>query len=131
MPKFIHVMIRVRDLQQSADFYRDVFGFQEIHRLDFPSFTLVYLRNADTPFEIELTLNKDQSEPYDHGNAYGHIAFAVDQLSDMHQRLIGQGYQPTPIKQLKHGDQALATFFFISDPDGYKIEVLQSGGHYQ
>ncbi len=131
LAKLIHVMIRVLDLQRSIDFYRKAFGFKETHRLDFPSFTLVYLAGEESPVELELTLNKDRTEPYDHGNAYGHVAFAVPDLGATHSLFEGLGYQPTAIKQLKEGSEVLATFFFVEDPDGYKIEVLQSAGHYQ
>ncbi|MHA3902731.1 VOC family protein [Castellaniella sp. WN] len=131
MAKLIHLMIRVRDLRQSIDFYRDAFGFQETHRLDFPSFTLVYLRSDASPVEIELTLNKGRDSPYAHGDAYGHVAFAVADLAATHASFSQSGYRPTAIKRLDRDGETLASFFFLEDPDGYKIEVLQEGGHYR
>lgn len=129
--KLIHIMIRVRDLQRSIDFYREAFDFQETHRLDFPSFTLVYLRSEACPVEIELTLNKDRETPYEHGDAYGHVAFAVPDLEATHTSFVQKGYHPTDIKRLDRDGKVLASFFFLQDPDGYKIEVLHSDGHYQ
>jgi lactoylglutathione lyase len=64
MPKLIHAMIRVVDLARSMAFYGQGFGLVESHRLDFPTFTLVYLREPESGFEIELTLNKGHAEPY-------------------------------------------------------------------
>ena len=71
MSKIIHSMIRVLNLDHSLKFYADCFGLQPAHRLDFPSFSLVYLRNAENDAEIELTWNKDRTEPYSHGDGYG------------------------------------------------------------
>ena len=68
MAKVIHSMIRVLDLDKSMRFYADALDLHESHRLDFPDFALVYLRNAENDFELELTLNKGQVEPYTHGS---------------------------------------------------------------
>ena len=131
MAKVIHIMIRVTDLDKSLKFYTDVLGLHESHRLEFPDFALVYLRNAENDMEVELTLNKGRTEPYTHGSGYGHIGVVVDDLAARHQVLEVAGYAPAPIKEFKRGDELLARFFFIQDPDGYKIEVLQRHGHYQ
>jgi lactoylglutathione lyase len=131
MAKIIHTMIRVRDLDASLDFYRRVLGLEPAHRLDFPDFSLVYLRNAENDFEIELTFNKGREEPYTHGDGYGHVAVAVDSVADKHAELVRQGFEPLPVKEFKVGDELLARFFFIQDPDGYKIEVLERHGHYR
>lgn len=130
MAKIIHVMIRVHDLERSLKFYADVLGLSVSHRLDFPDFSLVYLRNEQNDFEIELTWNKGREEHYSHGDGYGHIAVAVEELDKEHERMTGVGVNPAPIKEFKRGDEMLARFFFIQDPDGYKIEVLQRAGHY-
>ncbi len=130
MPKMIHTMIRVMDLEKSVKFYREAFDFAPSHALDFPDFNLTYLRNKENDVEIELTLNKGRSEPYTHGTGYGHYAFAVDNLDAEHAKLEKLGYAPLQIKEFKRGDELLARFFFVTDPDGYKIEVLQKHGHY-
>ncbi len=131
MAKVIHSMIRVLDLERSMTFYYDAFGLEESHRLDFPDFALVYLRNSENDFEIELTLNKGREEPYTHGTGYGHIAVVVSDATAEHQRLCTLGYQPADVKEFKHGEELLARFFFVQDPDGYKIEVLEHHGHYR
>ncbi len=131
MAKVIHTMIRVLDAEKSAAFYREVLGLAESHRLDFPDFALIYLRNRENDFEIELTLNKGRTEPYTHGTGYGHVGVVVDDVAARHRELTAAGYAPAPVKEFKDGDRLLARFFFIQDPDGYKIEVLERFGHYQ
>jgi lactoylglutathione lyase len=131
MAKYIHTMLRVLDLDKSMKFYSDALGLSESHRLDFPDFALVYLRNPENDAEIELTLNKGRTEPYTHGTGYGHIGVVVDDVAATHEKLTGAGYAPAPVKEFKRGDELLARFFFIQDPDGYKIEFLERHGHYQ
>ena len=132
MAKIIHSMVRVQHLDASLKFYADCFGLQPAHRLDFPSFSLVYLRNAENDAEIELTWNRDRSEPYTLGDGYGHVGMCVaDALADR-ARLLELGYSPLDIKEFKADDGTLiARYFFIQDPDGYKVEVLERHGHYQ
>jgi len=67
MAKAIHSMIRVLDEQRSTDFYAKAFHLNVFDRLDFETFTLVYLRSKETTFELELTINKSQTEPYELG----------------------------------------------------------------
>lgn len=124
-------MIRVHDLDASLHFYDEVFQLKPSHRLDFPDFSLVYLRNAHTEAEIELTWNKGREEPYSHGDGYGHVAVVVPDVPKRHAELIQAGYSPLPIKEFMAGEELLARFFFIQDPDGYKIEVLETYGHYR
>lgn len=132
MSKIIHSMIRVRDLNLSLKFYADCFGLHPSHRLDFPSFSLVYLRNAENDAEIELTWNQGRTEPYTHGDGYGHIGMCVPEAVADRERLLKLGYNPLDIKEFKADDGALiARYFFIQDPDGYKVEVLERHGHYQ
>jgi lactoylglutathione lyase len=128
--KYIHTMIRVMDLDKSMKFYRDVMDMKPSHRLDFPDFSLVYLRNEENDAELELTWNKGREEPYTHGTGYGHIAMVVEDLDGKHAVFTRQGHPVQPIKEFKRGEELLARFFFIQDPDGYKIEVLQRHGHY-
>lgn len=131
MAKAIHMMIRVLDLDRSIAFYRTAFGLEPAATLDFETFTLVYLRNPEADFEIELTLNKGRTAPYTHGDGYGHVAFCVDDLDGEHRRLSEAGLAPQPIKEFFRDGALLARFFFIQDPDGYKIEVLQRHGRYR
>ena len=131
MVKVIHAMIRVIDLDKSLQFYADVLDLNEAHRLDFPDFALVYLRNAANDFEIELTLNKGRTEAYTHGTGYGHMGVVVPDAAAKHAQLVAKNYEVSPVKEFKQADQLLARFFFIQDPDGYKIEMLERHGHYQ
>ena len=131
MAKAIHTMIRVLDLDRSIDFYDKAFGLKVADHFDFDGFALVYLRNAENDFEIELTLNKGESEPYTHGSGYGHVALAVEDLDAEHARFATLGYNPNDIKEFHRDGQLMARFFFVQDPDGYKIEVLQRHGRYR
>lgn len=131
MAKAIHTMVRVLDLDRSIAFYRTALGLDVADRFDFDSFTLVYLRNAEADFEIELTLNRGRTEPYQLGDGYGHVAVAVEDLDAEHARLTEAGVSPQPIKEFHRDGGLMARFFFIQDPDGYKIEVLQRHGRYR
>lgn len=131
MAKAIHSMIRVLDEARAVDFYRRAFGLEVASRLDFEKFTLVYLANAEAPFELELTINKGRTEPYDRGDGYGHIAFVVEDLEAEHARFIAEGLNPRRIVEFAPDGAVIAKFFFVADPDGYEIEVLQRAGRYQ
>ena len=131
MAKAIHSMIRVLDEKKSVDFYRLAFGLEVAERLDFETFTLIYLSNEESEFELELTVNKDRSEPYVLGDGYGHLALSVDDLDAEHQRAADAGLNPGKIVAFNRDGALLARFFFLVDPDGYKIEVLQRHGRYK
>lgn len=131
MAKIIHSMIRVLDEARSVDFYRRALGLEVVQRLDFENFTLVYLGNSESPFELELTINKGREAPYDLGDGYGHIAVVVDDLDAEHARFEVEGLKPRKLVEFAPGGEVLARFFFVADPDGYEIEVLQRGGRYQ
>ncbi|MEY8098339.1 VOC family protein [Falsihalocynthiibacter sp. S25ZX9] len=130
MAKAIHSMIRVKDRKKSVNFYEEAFGLSVADTFDFENFTLIYLSNEETEFEVELTVNKAQSGPYDLGDGYGHIAFSVQDIHAEHERLSALGFLPGDVKSLDHDGKKLATFFFLEDPDGYKIEILQRAGRY-
>lgn len=130
MSKLIHAMIRVYDLNSSIDFYQEALGLEVAERYDFDDFSLVYLSNAESDFELELTFNKNQQEPYSHGSGYGHIAVSVEDLETIHQDLVTRGLNPNEIKTLSAENGLSASFFFITDPDGYQIEFIQRGGRF-
>jgi lactoylglutathione lyase len=131
MAKAIHSMIRVLDEARSVAFYDQAFGLKIDTRLDFETFTLVYLRSPEADFEVELTINKDRAEPYDLGDGYGHLAFVVDDVDAEHARLSEAGLSPRKLVDFAPGGEVIARFFFIADPDGYQIEVLQRNGRYR
>jgi lactoylglutathione lyase len=130
MAKAIHAMIRVLDEARSIAFYRQAFGLTVAERLDFDSFTLVYLSTPETPFELELTINKGRTQPYDLGDGYGHLAVSVADVAAEHARLTEAGLSPRKIVDFAPAGTVIARFFFIADPDGYQIEVLERGGRY-
>ena len=131
MAKPIHSMIRVLNEAHSVDFYHRAFGMRIVDRYDFDGFTLVYLAAEESPFELELTINHGRTEPYALGDAYGHIAFAVEDLAAEHARFETAGLNPLPIKEFHREGALMAKFFFVQDPDGYRIEVLQRHGRYR
>ena len=123
-------MIRVLEEARSLAFYEKAFGLKIADRLDFPEFTLVYLSNAESPFELELTINKGRTEPYELGTGYGHIAIVVEDLEAEHARFEKAGLSPRKIVAFERDGLLIARFFFVEDPDGYKIEVLHRHGRY-
>jgi lactoylglutathione lyase len=131
MAKPIHAMIRVLEEARSVDFYRRAFGLQVADRYAFDGFTLVYLKAPDVEFELELTINHDRREPYALGDGYGHIAFVVDDLDAEHARFVAEGFEPNPVKEFHREGALMAKFFFVTDPGGYRIEVLQRHGRYR
>lgn len=131
MFKPIHMMVRVKDEARSVDFYRKAFGLEIAERVDFPDFTLIYMKAPLGDFEVELTVNKGQTDDYDLGNGYGHVAFVTDDLEAEHARMQTAGLSPKDVKEMAHDGKPFGKFFFIEDPDGYKIEVLKRGGRFQ
>lgn len=130
MAKPVHSMIRVLDEARSRDFYARAFGLDLAERLDFDTFALVYLRHPSSPFELELTVNFDRTEPYGLGDGYGHLAVVVEDVDAEHKRFEAEGLAAGPLRDFKHQGSTLARFFFATDPDGYKIEVIQRGGRF-
>jgi len=131
LAKAIHTMIRVLDLDRSIEFYGKAFGLEVADRFDFDGFSLVYLRNHESDFEIELTLNKEQRAPYTHGDGYGHLAVCVEDARAEHARFEKEGFNPNDVKEFHREGALMARFFFVQDPDGYKIEVLERHGRYR
>lgn len=125
--RYLHAMIRVKDLETSLAFYGDHFGMKLIRKRDFPDakFTLAYLGAG--PEEqgnvLELTYNWDQAEEYTHGTGYGHIAFGCEDLYGFVERLEKAGIKATRAPGPMLGTEI--EMAFVEDPDGYKIELLQ------
>ena len=130
MAKAIHTMIRVLDLDRSIKFYSEALRLDVADHFDFDDFALVYLRNDEVDFEIELTLNKGRTEPYGHSDGYGHVAVCVDDCHSEHSRMTELGLKPNDVKEFNRDGELMARFFFVQDPDGYKIEVLERHGRY-
>ncbi len=123
--RILHTMLRVGNLERSLDFYTNVLGMKLLRKKDYPEgrFTLAFVgygEESETAV-LELTHNWD-TEKYDLGNGYGHIALEVDDVYAACDRIKAKGgvvtREPGP---MKHGSSILA---FVEDPDGYKIELL-------
>jgi lactoylglutathione lyase len=127
--RMLHTMLRVGDLERSLAFYRDVLGMRLLRKKDYPSgrFTLAFVGYGDEQDHtvLELTHNWD-TERYDLGNAFGHVALGVADIYATCDELRRKGAtivrEPGP---MKHGGSEIA---FIEDPDGYKIELIQLRG---
>lgn len=121
--KLLHACIRVKDLEASKKFYMDLFDFEISREKDFPEdkFTLCYLVVPGSDFEIELTYNYD-SEGYTIGDGFSHLALGVDDLEAMYELAKQSGYKVTEMKSISKDSR----YFFISDPDGYRLEVMQN-----
>ena len=130
MAKPIHSMIRVLDEGRAVTFYRAAMGLEIVDRYPFDSFTLIYMRDPASTFEVELTVNHDRTEPYNLGDGYGHIAVAVDDLDTERSKMEAAGAAPGQIRELQRDGALLGRFFFVKDPDGYSIEVLQRHGRF-
>jgi lactoylglutathione lyase len=113
------------NLEKSEQFYREALGFEVVRHKEYPEhkFTLSYLRSPGSDFELELTCNHDQAVPYELGNGYSHLAVRVTDLEGSHRRHEELGFAPKPLKGLPGQG---ARFYFITDPDGYLIEVVRS-----
>jgi len=129
--KLAHSMIRVIDETRSVDFYRRAFGLEIVNRLEFADFTLVYMAHELDGFELELTINHGRTEPYELGDGYGHLAVVVDNLKSEYERFTAEGFSVGKLVDFKNGNVPVARLFFATDPDGYKIEVIQRGGRFQ
>ncbi len=120
--KFLHTMIRVRDIEESLDFFINKLGLIETRRHDVPEgkFTLIFLATAQGEAEIELTYNWDSDEEYTTGRNFGHLAFEVDDIYQTCQQLQASGVVIN--RPPRCGKMA-----FVKSPDNVSIELLQKG----
>lgn len=121
----IHTCYRILDIDRSVDFYTAL-GFNELRRVPIrEEATNVFMNlpeDGDEP-RLELTYNFDQSEPYDIGNGYGHIAITTADLDGTLSQLAEQGIEPEkPPYTIREGGSRLC---FVRDPDGYRIELIE------
>ena len=121
-----HVMLRVMDLNRSLAFYRDTLGMQVLRQVDYEAgqFTNVFLSfDTDTESSLELTYNWQQTEAYEKGRVFGHLALMVDDVHAAVAALEQAGVRiKTPPKQMAHGTRTIA---FVLDPDDNLIELLE------
>lgn len=124
--RLLHTMLRVGNLEQSLDFYQNVLGMRLLRKKDYPEgrFTLAFVGYGDEAANtvLELTHNWD-TDGYELGNAYGHIAIEVEDAGEACERVRQKGGKVVrEAAPMKHGTTVIA---FVEDPDGYKIEFIQ------
>jgi lactoylglutathione lyase len=120
--RYLHTMIRVRDLEAALDFFVGGLGLQEIRRHEVPQgrFTLVFLATAPGQPEVELTHNWDNTQPYAGGRNFGHLAYEVDDIYATCSRLQERGV--AILRPPRDGKMA-----FVRSPDQVSVELLQKG----
>ncbi len=126
--RVLHTMLRVRNLEKSIDFYTRLLGMKLLRRTDYSGgkFTLAFVGYGDEVNNtvIELTHNWEQVEPYDLGAGFGHIAIGVSDINTTCEKLASEGVNiPRAPGPMMHGTTVIA---FIEDPDGYKIELIET-----
>lgn len=125
--RLLHTMIRVLDLEKSLDFYTRHLGMKLMRKMDFPGgkFTLAFIGYGDEASDavVELTHNWDQTEPYEVGSGFGHLAIGVPDIYGACDAMREDGVKIVREPGLmKHGKSVIA---FIEDPDGYKVELVE------
>ena len=126
-PRTLHTMLRVKDLDKSVEFYTTKMGMHELRRSEVPDgkYTLVFVGFApdDEQAAVELTFNWDQTDGYEVGTGFGHLAFGLPDIYEACDKMRAAGVQitrePGPVK---FGTTEIA---FVKDPDGYVIELIQ------
>jgi lactoylglutathione lyase len=125
MPELIHTCYRILEIDRSVGFYEKL-GFEELRRLPIGDEAVnVFMGLPGDGARLELTWNKDRSEPYDIGTGYGHIALTVDDLDATLEQLSADGIEPErPPYTVRAGGNRIC---FVRDPDGYRIELIEKG----
>lgn len=134
--RLVHTMLRVRDLGKSLDFYTGMLGMKLLRQEDYPEgqFTLAFIgyQDEETASVIELTYNWDDRS-YDIGTAFGHVALSVKDIYSACKALEAMDVkllrQPGPMTYSPDGGGKPDVIAFIEDPDGYRIELIESGQH--
>lgn len=122
--RFLHVMIRVKDIDKSLDFYTKLLDMNLVRTIKLDDCVLYFLSDEDGQTQIELTANFENPENgYTNGNAFGHFAFGVKSMDEFDKKLssMGYGYLYEPYYMA----EADSTIAFIKDPDGNEIEIIQ------
>lgn len=120
----VEICLRVRDIEATLDFYTKLFDFEVASRREFPEdkFDLIYLNSPGSSVQIELTYNYD-AEPYTIGDGFSHLGVTVSDLEKMHRICKDSAYETGELRGLSGGKPS---YFFVTDPDGYRIEVKRA-----
>jgi lactoylglutathione lyase len=120
----VEICLRIKDLGATLDFYTNLFDFEVASHRKFPEdkFDLIYLNSPGATVQIELTYNYD-SEPYTIGNGFSHLGVTVSDLEKMHEICKASAYETGELRGLSGGTPS---YFFVTDPDGYRIEVKRA-----
>jgi lactoylglutathione lyase len=124
--RFVHTCVRVRDIDASLRFY-EALGYERRGKLQFDGAYNIYLGLPGDGDTLELTVNEGQTEPYDLGSGYGHIALVVDDLEAKVTELAEHGYEPEK-PPYRPGGRDVGPICFVQDPDGYRIELINGAG---
>lgn len=122
--ELVEICLRVRDIDATLDFYTNLFDFEVASHRKFPEnkFDLIYLNSPGSSVQIELTYNYD-AEPYTVGDGFSHLGVRVDDLEKMHEICKASAYKTGELKGLSGGKPS---YFFVTDPDGYRIEAKRA-----
>ncbi len=123
--KFLHTMIRVKNIEKSLDFYTKLFNLEVVEKRRLDDCWLYFLEDKQTGFQIELTYNDETPKNgYEIGSGFGHFAFGVDSLEEFTQKLKQYNYKYLykPFDLTGKGSKIA----FIQDPDGYEIELIEN-----
>ncbi len=122
--KFLHAMIRTKDIDKSLDFYTKLLGLNLVRTIKLEDCVLYFLSDEDGQTQIEITANFENPENgYENGNAFGHFAFGVDSMDEFSEKLHSMGYEY--FYEPYYMEEADSTIAFIKDPDGNEIELIQ------
>ncbi len=122
--KFLHTMVRVKDIEKSLAFYTDVLNMKLDHKKRLEDCWLYFLTDEENTCQIELTYNDETPENgYELGSGFGHFAFSVESLDEFTEKInkLGYSYLYPPFDLNGKGSKIA----FINDPDGYEIELIE------
>jgi lactoylglutathione lyase len=127
--KYIHTCYRILDPEKSIDFYVNKLGMKLVGEMHFDTATNYFFAMQESAGEpmLELTHNHGQSEPYDKGNGYSHVAFTVDDLEGTVAELEKQGVEVALAPKTMTVEDHNYHIAFVVDPDGYRVELVERG----
>lgn len=123
--KFLHTMIRVKNIEKSLKFYQDLLGLELTRKMRLDDCSLYFISDKNGETQIELTHNDETPENgYEIGSGFGHFAFEVESMDEFTEKMndLGYEYSHKPFKLPNYK----MTIAFVKDPDGYEIELVEA-----